>query len=253
MNNPIPHQLCNTNFKFFLSGWNKKIPIEKFWNSTTNYNFFEPKLLSHLKNHGNIGIVTGYGNLIVIDFDNAEYQKEKESLLPKTFTTCTAKKRLHHLYYILQGEMISKIGIDVKGDRVADIQAARSGVICPPSHIDRNYYEIVNNIEIAEITTDKLKEVFELKGLKQARKKILGDFQAQPEKIQQAIDFFKKIGIPRTKERHFKCPFHKSANGMNLFVMDSGGIYCFHCTGYWKDITDFKAKWEEYNGGIVIE
>ena len=252
MNNPIPHQLCNPNFKFFLAKKNGKIPIEVRWNSDNNYNFFEPKLLNHLAKGGNMGVVTGIGGLIVIDFDDKAYQDTKDWLLPKTFTVRTAGKGLKHMYYILLDPMIKKVGIGLE-PRVCDIQANRSGVVCPPSSINGRFYEVLSDIRIATIDYAILSRIFEIRGFNGVQTKEYAKEKAQPEKVKEAIEYFRKIGIKRAKERHFQCPFHSSTNGSNLYVGDDGFIFCFHCMRHWNDIADFKAKWEEYNGGIVIE
>ena len=112
MKREIPEQLKNSNFKFFLVKKNEKLPLEYKFNSENCYLFFEPKLRNHLLKEGNIGVICGYGGLIVIDFDDADYQKEKENLLPKTFTCKSAGKGLKHFYYILKGDMIKKKGLD---------------------------------------------------------------------------------------------------------------------------------------------
>ena len=97
--------------------------------------FFEPKLQNHILNGGNVGICTGYGNLIVIDFDDEAYQNLKEKLLPKTFTIRTAGKGLKHFYYLLNGEMIKSVGIGIE-NRVCYILAAAKGAVIPPSVIN---------------------------------------------------------------------------------------------------------------------
>ena len=102
----IPIQLRNTEFRFFLVKRGDKTPFEKRWNSDNCYKFFSKKLNNHIENGGNYGICTGYGNLIVIDFDDEAYQKKKSPLLPKTFTVKSAGKGLKHFYYVLKGKMI---------------------------------------------------------------------------------------------------------------------------------------------------
>lgn len=251
MNKKIPVQLMNDTFRFFLVGNNAKRPIQKCWNTSNSHMFFEDTFLNHLKQGGNAGICTGYGSLIVIDFDDIRYQRLKEPLLPKTFTVKTALKGLHHLYYILDDPMIKKVGIGLE-HRLADIQAGKDGIIIPPSSINDKCYNVVEDRNIAHITCKTLNAVFGIKDFKVSRRRKFKELEPQPEKIQAAIDLFKKLGIPRTKNRHFQCPFHKMNGTGNLFVMSSGGIYCFHCLDYWGGVDDFKSKWEEKNGGIII-
>ncbi len=286
MKREIPKQLCNPNFRFFLLAKNKKVPpIEKFWNSKNNYMFFENKLLNHLNNGGNIGVVTGINSLIVIDFDDKEYQDLKVRLLPKTFVTKSANKRLQHRYYLLEDKMIKKIGIDyvkcaycgVKGIfpnvstkcpicgkkkfslhklskcyRLADIQAGGYGAVCPPSNIKDRCYQIIDDSSIAHIDCKTLNKVFGIKDFKESRKRKFEESKEQPKKIQETIDLFKKLGIKRTNDRHFQCPHHAMHGSGNMWVGNSGEIHCFHCNAHYNSAKDFKAEWEDMNGGIVI-
>ena len=245
--------------------------------------FFEPKLINHIQRGGNVGVSTGFGRLIVIDFDFAEYQKEKEGLMPNTFTTKSAGKGLKHFYYLLKGEMFAKIGVDnywmdgkklspaeqdkllksttgrhrqelideggLVVERVADIQAGRCGLTIPPSKINGKYYSVVRDEEIVEITVSQLSTIFDLKYFRKARQRRTNfSDEEQPIKIQEAIDLFKKLGVPRASERHFRCPLHTMKGNGNLWVGNDGSIHCFHC-GFHKDsAADFLRWWEERDG-----
>lgn len=266
MKNKIPKQLHSPDYRFFIAGRNKKTPIEKLWNSKNNYMFFEPKLMEYLNNGYNVGVCCGFGNLIVIDFDDADYQKQIEPKLPKTFTVRTAGKGLHHKYYILKGDMISKVGIDtIKPNgytimnrnkdgspnihRVADIQAGKYGVICPPSKIDRKYYSVIDNSPIAEITKEKLTKIFNLTESKfKSVNNRSYDAKPQPELIQKAMDLFELLEIKRTGERHFKCPFHKMTGNGNLHIFDNASLYCFHCQKSFKTYEHFVIYYYEVFG-----
>lgn len=261
----IPLQLMRPEFRFFLIGRNKKIPMERFWNSQNNYMFFEKQIQQHISENGNIGIIGGYGGLIVIDFDDKSYQEMKSPLLPKTFTVRTAIKRLNHYYYILRGEMIKKIGIDVTKtninylmkkksmissldygswkERVCDIQAGKSAIVCPPSKINRKYYSVIDNSSITEITIEKLTKIFKLNNV---RKSSARNYKTeyQPEKIQKSVDVLIQLGVIRTNNRHFKCPFHNSVGQQNLYVFDDGSLFCFHCNYRADSIEQFKTYWE---------
>ena len=253
MNHPIPEQLRNTEYRFFLIGNNSKFPIEKRWNKDNNYMFFEEKLIKHINRGGNVGVATGYGQLIVIDFDNKEYQTNKEELLPKTFTTRSANKGLHHYYYILTDSMIKKIGIDLKDERVADIQASSCGLTIPPSKINKKYYSIVDESPINKISLKLLKKIFDLDKVLNARQRNTNfSTEEQPIKIQEAIDLFKKIGIPRTADRFYKCPHHKMSGLGNMHIFSNGSIHCFHCGAHYHSAKHFLDYWEQKNGGIKI-
>ncbi len=251
MKREIPKQLLNDKFRFFLVATGKKIPIEKRWNTDNCYMFFENKLINHMNKGGNIGICTGYGSLIVIDFDVEDYQKLKEPMLPKTFTTKTAVKGLHHLYYLLDDVMIKKVGIGLD-PRLADIQAGKDGIIIPPSSIKDRCYQVIDDRPIAHIDCKTLNRVFGIKDFKESHRRKFNEEKPQPKKIQESIDILRKLGIPRTAERHFKCPFHRMNGSGNLFVGDNGHLFCFHCRRWFRNAADFKNYWEEDNGGIVI-
>ncbi len=266
----LPEQLKNPNYRFFFANKDSKNPYEKSWNSGEFYMFFEPKLNTHLFLNCNIGICTGIGSLIVLDFDDKEYQELKVPQLPQTFTVITAKKRLKHLYYHLQGEMISGVGIDkyyLKGIRISledylmikeensrddlkkliqsgklvitrmmDIQARGTGVCCPPSVIGNKIYSIVNDYNITEINCQQLSEVFiGIEFSVGKKKQYKNNFILNPKSIQDTINILAKLNIRRTGKRHYMCPLHSSKGNKNLFVMDDGALYCFNCMHYWRD------------------
>ncbi len=259
MKKEIPEQLQNPAYRFFLvrTGirWGK-LPLEKRWNSDNCYMFFEPKLKQHIESGGNVGINTGFGNLIVIDFDDKEFQESKAHLLPKTFTVRTACKRLKHMYYNLKGDMISKRGIDrcqmiddglqnpkskiqhPESVRVADIQASRCGIICPPSKIGSRMYSVISEKPVANISREMLTKVFGISNFWKAhRRRIYGN--VQPKKIQEAITILKELGVDRTQDRHYRCPYHKMHGNGNLWIGDDGSLHCFNCSRHWDSIYDF--------------
>jgi hypothetical protein len=230
----VPKQLQNPEFRFFLATHNDKLPIEKLWNSTKNYPFFHERLLRH---HGNYGIVTGFGNVIVLDFDSREYYESMCNKLPVTFTVLSARKKLPHLYYILNGEMFKKVGIDVKGKRVLDIQGDHCGIVAPGSTIDRSYYHIINNRPLTEIDLNLLKTIFEFNPRK--RQEFIGDTTPRPEKVQETLNILHGLGMKETKPLIFKCPFHEMQGTGNLHVLDDGKLYCFHEQRSWRDGKSF--------------
>ena len=88
----IPKQLQKDCYRFILLRPRDKIPIEKGWQTTNNYRYDDPKLLSHIERGGNYGVCTGYGNLLVIDCDNPVIEKMVEDNFPQTF-------KVHKHYY----------------------------------------------------------------------------------------------------------------------------------------------------------
>src|SRR5210317_1090481 len=97
----IPKQLKNPLFRFILIGSNGKIPLEKQWQTVNNYEHNSVTLQTHIKNKGNYGVATGFGNLVVLDFDSLDAYNKVCGYLPDTFSVLSASKKYPHLYYIV--------------------------------------------------------------------------------------------------------------------------------------------------------
>ena len=256
-NRNLPEPLQNDSFRFILLQKDtKNKPIEKGYKENNNYLFFEPKLRNHLLKGGNVAALTGYGGLIVIDFDDLEFQRRMEHKMPKTFTTKSAGKGLKHFYYLLDGPMIKKIGIDSpfnKGKRLCDIQAGKEPICCPPSNIKDKLYQIVEDYPIVEIKPFYLMHIFHLNELKEARKeKRYADDTKNPKKVQEAVDLFKELKIERAHSLSYACPFHESASKACLRIFQTGSIFCFHCSFWAHDSTDFMVKWKQHFQEIEV-
>jgi len=247
----IPEQLNEPQFSFYLIGTNSKLPLEKEWNTKNNYSVYDKRLHQHIKAGGNYGVVTGYGNLIVLDFDNQEYYDSIKDKLPETFTVLSAGRRLPHLYYTLDGELFKKTSVRDKEDKtLCDIQAARSGIVAPGSCINRRFYEVIKDKPIAEIKVKQLQDIFNLSTETTSRKprdqnqKVI----PRPEKEEIAHKILKLLGIRTTKTRNYQCPFHAMSGNGNLSVLPSGKIYCFHEQRTWSDIFDFAEAYCYFKG-----
>jgi len=81
----VPRQLQHHKFRFIKLGHQRKIPIEKGWQTTANYQYNHPTLCLHQRRKVNYGVATGYGNLLVVDFDDADAQAKALPQLPETF------------------------------------------------------------------------------------------------------------------------------------------------------------------------
>ena len=247
---PIPTQLLNPEFRFYLVGRNAKLPIEKKWNSENNYPYFHTKLINHLKSGGNMGIVTGINGLIVLDFDSWDYYRSVMFELPYTFTVQTASSRMPHYYYFLEGEMIRKVGVNDKDkNRLMDIQAARSGIICPPSSIDRKYYFKYSDNPIASITIDELKAIFDINP--QAPTLYTGSKDIpNNDAVNASITTLEHNNIQRTGQWSWKCPFHESRSSKSLYMFNNANLHCFHCERHYKSVhylIDELIKWKQQN------
>ena len=263
----IPNILKREEFRFYRVLSNKKLPFGKKWNTENalKYNDYDLKSWT-----GNYGVIGGFGNLIIIDFDSQEYYDKMKDKLPPTFTVITASKRLPHLYYIVQGEMIRKKpikGLYLKDgllisldhnyieilrktmapakfqakynlNTVCDIQAAGAGVVGPNSSINRRFYE-PNNTSIATISIDKIKTIFglnkELETYTEFKPKKLKNNKESSWKVYKAYAALTLGGV-NTCDGNMQCPFHEMKGSGNLSVTDQGKIYCFDCLdNLWAD------------------
>ena len=256
----IPRQLQNPEFRFYLVGKGSKLPMQEKWNTEVNYEFFDPVLINHLNSWGNYGIVTGFGNLIVVDFDAKQVQDKYEEMLPNTFTVRTAGKGLHHLYFYLKGDMIETKGQDMyynhlnkryytinplrkfeglKKKRVYDVQAKGSGIVAPGSEANRRFYEVVNDVDIAEIDLESLKAVFKLSEFRLPTEKKTFKFDASMEYSFDTHRILNNLNIERGSKTHYKCPFHATSGKGNLMVYPNSSVHCFHCKKTYRNLRYF--------------
>jgi len=150
----IPKELQKEEFKFILVKKRDKLPIEKWQDN--NYKFDDPKLLNHIKNDGNYGIICGNG-LIVIDADTNKLNQIVINELPLTFSVKTAKG--FHYYYFVLGFHNKKVLKDEK-EHLGEIQSNGTYVIAPNSvHPSGDIY-INSDHDIAEVSKENIDKVF---------------------------------------------------------------------------------------------
>jgi len=158
----IPEQLQNPEFRFILLRRKDKKPMEEKWQSKNNYKFDDEKLLKHIQEGNNYGIIGGNKNLIFIDADSEEIN-EKCKLLPDSFKIKTGSPELYknHYYYFSDKEMKPiRLSKDKIGD-IGDVRSAGQYVVAPNSiHPSGNKYEVVNNVEINKISEEFVKSIF---------------------------------------------------------------------------------------------
>ena len=155
------------------------------------------------------------------------------------------------MYYNLDGDVFRKIPIDIDGKRVCDIQSARCGVVGPGSIINRCKYSVRDDeVEIAWITPEKIKEIFGLEYLR----KVVPARHSKPRPIveKRTITALEKLGVKRTHGELYKCPFHDMSGKGNLCVLDTGRIYCFHEEKCWEYI-DFERDFKNIGKKKIIK
>ncbi len=255
----IPKQLQKKDFRFIKVANKDKRPIEKDWTNTNNYSFEDFEIIEHLKSGGNYGVVSTFGNLIIVDCDDILLE-EDISKLPQTFTVRTGGGGLHAYYLSDLSEKIIlkdplRIEIDKKGNKdfkhLGEIQSNKAMVVGPRSvHETGNKYEIINDIEIAKINKEEIIDIFGKYGETKIKKsKTLFD-DSNIELFQDPIvkNIKNKIKIKELmkeegydlKKNPTECLLGHDSQGKKNFSYneDEGLWHCFNC-GKGGDIFDF--------------
>lgn len=220
----IPEQLRNERFTL-LRG---KVPFEKEWQDKNNHRADSQKLLAHLKNGGNYGVLCGHNNLVVVDYDSDEAIQKYEHLLPSTFTVRTKKGK--HAYYYLD-EPINKIPVnDEEGNRLVDIQGLRSQVVGPGStHPEGGKYEVIKDEPITEFSKDELLKIFPHTDKKVPNSTVTGKYELpKPEGLMDLAEVVSLLGH-NLKDGLNNCPFHPDKTPSFSVDYSKGSFNCFSC------------------------
>ncbi len=232
----IPENLRNENFRFVLLEKETKRPFEKNWTTENNYKFDDPKLLKHIEEVGNYGVLGGPGGLVILDLDAMDLVTEIEALLPSTFTVETGSGKKHYYFIVDTPE---KIILD-KGDiHVGEIQGPGAQCVGPSSihPLTKKEYKIVSDIPVSKLETTIVKyikdnyssRIFKVQSPKWEQYRTTNI--SEQLNIMSLIDTtkFKKHGI----EVYGEHPIHGSTTGMNFFVNPIRNLWhCFrHVSG----------------------
>ena len=225
----IPERLQKDDFCFVLLKYRDKIPFEKEW-TINPYKHNDQKLLKHIEENGNYGVACGYGNLIVLDFDNKEIQDLICSKLPDTFTVKSGSGMLHK-YFIIDKPESFKI-LDDNKNTLIDIQGKGKQVVAPGStHPNGTIYTVIDDTEISNITLVELKAIFGSYLPKQIKKPIRGEKEdVITEEIKRKVNIrqiLNEYGID-TSHNPTNCPLHSSKKGKCLSFGEELW-HCFHC------------------------
>ncbi len=238
----IPKQLQTKNMRFIKLGRQgskfAKIPIEKKWTSENNYSWENLKL----NDNQNYGVATGFDNLLVIDFDDKEFQETVSKILPETFTCRSGGKRLFHMYYRID-KVFTKfpfISTKKQGLTLCDFQCKGGQVVGPGSiHESGKKYDVFKDIPIADITLDTLELVFGpyfKKMLTKAKSvkfpmlmKCSDEYRTYLLNSISISDMLTKLGSDPSKNPCY-CPHHGATGAGNLSFDEGSNVYnCFHC------------------------
>lgn len=136
---------------------------------------------SWVREGGNVGVLTGSASgIAVIDIDNhngvdglgnlKDFLDTYDIELPKTQVIKTPSGGLH--YYFKLDEKYNDTQFIQNHEQIegVDFQTHGRYVVAPPSQIDGNYYEVVRDVEIAELP-EKWLEMFTDKTIQKKNKK----------------------------------------------------------------------------------
>ena len=157
----IPEQLQNPEFRFCLvNKWDAKnkdgkelgkAPFEQKWQEK-GYKFDDPKLLQHIKDGGNYGVIGGYGKLRILDIDDKNKVEEFTEMFTSTLTVKTGSGGLH-IYFTSDYDTPH-----ILKDEMGEYRAARMQCVGPGSrHPSGNYYEVINDKKLINYTKEGIK------------------------------------------------------------------------------------------------
>jgi len=244
-----------SDLRFTIVRKNDKRPLEEKWQEVNNYSYNDPKIQNALKEGYNLGIVCGYGCLVVLDVDKkgrdfAEVNEIAKDFLPKTLTIKTQSGGRHYYFFCpeIQSEIILK-------DGMGEIRSRGNQVLCPPSQINGNKYEIEINEPIAAIKREQLLTVLQkwLTTREKAEPQILKE--EENIKIADFIDL--KMLTKRGNEYYGTHPLHGSESGMNFWINTEKNVFhCFrHASGggvlSWIAVKEGLIKCEDAQRGAL--
>lgn len=229
----IPKQLQKDEFRFVLLKKESKKPFEEEWTTKNNYKYNDTKLLNHIKENGNYGVMCGYGDLVILDIDNLNMLKELEEILSETFTVETGSGK-QHLYFIGPKDT-EKIILDKDNIHYGELQSKGAqcvgvGSIHPTT---KREYKVIKDIDIHTITTTKI-ELLKLKYTNGKKTIVVESPQWDKYKtlsISNDLSILSLINTTGMKkhgnEYYGTHPLHGSETGMNFFVNPVKNMW--HC------------------------
>lgn len=243
---PLPNKLQDKSLRFILVRPNDKPPIESRWQHENNYEYDNPKLINHLTNGGNIGIICGKQSdgLRVLDDDTPT--KELIKIFEDTFGK-TLRIR-DHFYFKFDNRESDKIILShkinlypnskgVMSPHAGEVQGTSTFVVTSPStHPDGSTYDLIDEQPIQTISYEKFKEIFK-DYLSPPKTKVV----RAPSQSSWSGDNITNIPIGNIIGSVDLCdmgdgclqgshPLHGSDGGMNFRVNTSDNTwYCFRC------------------------
>ena len=264
----IPTQLQNTNLRFCKIRKDDKRPFEPNWHKN-GYQWNDQNLMLHIASGGNYGVIGGYANLIVLDFDSIDAYEKARKFLPRTFSVITANKKLPHLYYFCSGWNInspkSMKFCDDKKNTLIDVQGEGKQVVGPGSKIGQNEYKVWLDVPIVMIDYYNLKKLLnelflQMDTVLPPKKQMptIRNYSMQHGVFDEVsiVQILNKLGVKVTSKTHSNCPMHSSVGEKCLNYTDNKW-YCFHCGmgGYSQNLimAAKKCSWKEARDWLIKE
>jgi len=224
----IPKTLQREEIKFCRIKRGTKKPFEKDWTNKP----YSYKEMEHLDKE-DYGVLCGYGNLAVIDCDEAALQFNIEELLPKTYQVRTGGGGTHNYFFI--PDLKQKIILNAGEVHLGEVQSHGTQVVGPNStHPSGNKYEELNQEEITTISCEELlsllkpfmKEIQETEETSNYERKIYSEFD-----MINVTDVWGLSGLKKQGNEYYGShPIHGSEGGMNFWINPLKNTWhCFRC------------------------
>lgn len=227
----LPNQFQKEDFRFVLLNARDKRPFQQDWQNTHNYKFDDPTLSEWFSKGNNYGVIGGFGNLLIIDFDDKDFENKITPQLPPTFTIMTGSGGKHQ-YYITDDPISFKI-LDQTKKTLADIQGKGKQVVGPGSiHPNGNQYTIINNRDISFLSLKHLKIILNdyLHSKDKYFPKYIDDTVNEIKHRVPLFSLMNNYGYDITSSLTMCRLGHSSKSGKCFSWNDQNGLwYCFHC------------------------
>ena len=154
----IPEVLRKNEFRFAKIKEGEKI-LRENWSTSNNYRWDDEELQEHIENGGNVGLVGGFGDVIILDVDDYDVQVAVEKKLPETLEILSGSGNVNFVFRCKDD--VGVIKSEEEGKEYFSIRGKGGQALVPPSvHPESGRrYEINNNRPIAEVSLFQLEKV----------------------------------------------------------------------------------------------
>lgn len=215
-----------------------KEAIEKDWPGRANYAYNDPKLLAHISNGGNYGVLAK-ANVLIIETDTRELAELVKTHLPATFTDRSPGHGCPHFYFKLAGLngnlrtlplFIQRNGAK---ENIGHLKYGNSYVVGPHcTHPNGGTYEIIEDQPLAQVTADQVLELlapYITRKAHEAERVLAKEHHTALE-----FDITKIVGLDQFHrqgtEYYGAHPIHGSETGHNFWINpEKNNWFCFRC------------------------